>query len=36
MHARGSLTVAVVLYAFELLMADDEGNETLTSHWKTD
>jgi len=26
----------VLLYAFELLMGDEEGDESLTSHWKTD
>jgi len=28
--------ITVLLYAFELLMGDEEGNEALTSHWKTD
>lgn len=31
-----NIGATMLLYAFELLMGDEEGSETLTSHWKTD
>jgi len=31
-----NIGATMLLYAFELLMGDQNGNESLTSHWKTD
>ncbi|KAI5784632.1 ICE2-domain-containing protein [Geopyxis carbonaria] len=31
-----NIGATMLLYAFELLLGDQEGNESLTSHWKTD
>lgn len=31
-----NIGATMLLYAFELVLGDQEGNEALTSHWKTD